>query len=78
MSDDNDILGTDGRSRLTADITFLMLKGGGYALVFCLALWLLFAVLVGISKVLPEDSKFNPDPNLQGSITLPTAPLLIT
>lgn len=76
MNDDTDILGTDGRSRLTADITYLMLKGAGYALVFCLAIWLIFAVLLGIGKTLPEDSQLNPDPNLQGFVII--APQTVT
>lgn len=69
MSDDNDILGTDGRGRLTADITYLMLKGGGYAMVLCLGIWLVIAVIAAIGGALPEDSQFQPDPNLQGSVT---------
>ena len=75
MSDDNDILGTDGRGRLTADITYLMLKGGGYALVLCLGIWLVIAVIAAIGGALPEDSKFQPDPNLQGSLV--TVPELV-
>lgn len=65
MSDHNhdDYLRTNSRNfRLTADVTALMLKGAGYAALFCLVLGIGYAVLVGISKVLPEDSKFAPDP----------------
>jgi len=60
---DHDYLGTDrGNFRLTADITALMLKGAGYAALFCLVIGLAYAVLIGISNLLPEDSKFAPDP----------------
>lgn len=65
MSDDNhnDYLRTGNREfRLTADVTALMLKGAGYAAIFCLVIGLAYAVLVGIANLLPEDSKFAPDP----------------
>ena len=65
MSDQNqhDYLRTDNRNfRLTADVTALMLKGAGYAALFCLILGIAYAVLIGISSVLPEDSKFGLDP----------------
>ena len=66
MSDQNqeDYLRTGARDfRLTADITALMLKGAGYALIFCFVIGLGFAALKGISNLLPEESKFAPDPN---------------
>ncbi|SLN32501.1 RC-LH1 core complex protein PufX [Pseudooctadecabacter jejudonensis] len=64
MSDnDHDYLRTEGGNfRLTADVTALMLKGAGYAALFCLVIGLAYAVLIGISNLLPEDSKFAPDP----------------
>jgi len=64
MSDqDQDYLRTGNREfRLTADVTALMLKGAGYAAIFCLVLGIAYAVLVGVSAILPEDSKFAPDP----------------
>jgi len=61
--DNNDYLRTsNGDFRLTADVTALMLKGAGYAAIFCLVLGIAYAVLIGISNLLPEDSKFAPDP----------------
>lgn len=61
--DNNDYLRTHNRDfRLTADVTALMLKGAGYAAIFCLVIGLAYAVLIGISNILPEDSKFAPDP----------------
>ena len=63
MSDQDDYLRTGNREfRLTADVTALMLKGAGYAAIFCLVIGLAYAVLVGIAGLLPEDSKFAPDP----------------
>lgn len=66
MSDQNhndDYLRTsNGDFRITADVTALMLKGAGYAAIFCLVLGIAYAVLIGISNLLPEDSKFAPDP----------------
>lgn len=73
MSDQNqqDYLRTGARDfRLTADITTLMLKGGGYALVFCFILGVAYAVLIGASNMLPEDSKNALDPT-------PTSMLII-
>ena len=63
MSDNNDYLRTDSREfRLTADITTLMLKGAGYAALFCFTLFLLAWATIGIGGLLPEDSKTAPDP----------------
>lgn len=74
--DQNDYLRTsDGNFRVTADVTALMLKGAGYAAIFCLVLGLAYAVLVGISNVLPEDSKFAPDPT-PTSMIIEDAPIL--
>lgn len=61
--DQNDYLRTNtGEFRLTADVTALMLKGAGYAAIFCAVIGLSYAVLIGVSNLLPEDSKFAPDP----------------
>lgn len=61
--DNNDYLRTsNGEFRLTADVTALMLKGAGYAAIFCLVIGVAYAVLIGVSNILPEDSKFAPDP----------------
>lgn len=64
MSDNDDILGTgdNKRMRLGADGLILMLKGAGYAAVFCLAVWFTIAALHQIGLLLPEDSRFRPDP----------------
>ncbi|MEL6641209.1 MAG: RC-LH1 core complex protein PufX [Pseudomonadota bacterium] len=79
MADLDEILGTDGRGRLTADITYLMLKGAGYALVFCLALLFTVLIIAAIGRALPEDSRFTPDPLLRSSIELPaTDPFRMT
>ena len=61
MKNDN-ILEMTEKSRLTADITLLMLKGAGYAAVFVLALWFVIAVIAGIGRALPEQSRETPDP----------------
>lgn len=64
MSDNHDYLGTDNnpKFRLSADVLMLMLKGAGYAAVFCLALWFILVALHWIGLLLPEDSRFRPDP----------------
>ncbi len=63
MSNDNDILRTsDSSFRLRADALALMLKGGGYAALFCGALLVIWFVLVGIGALLPSESKEAADP----------------
>lgn len=70
MSDNNDYLGVEGRSRLYGDVTLLMMKGAGYALVFCLILWFVIAVIAGIGRALPEESRDTPDPINRSAIEL--------
>jgi hypothetical protein len=64
MSDNHDYLSTSENSkfRLSADVLMLMLKGAGYAAAFCLALWFIVVALHWIGLLLPEDSKYRPDP----------------
>ena len=72
MSDDNiNILGHSERTRLTADITFLMLKGAGYAAIACLAIWFTIAVIAAIGRALPEESRDRPDPTPWSALELP-------
>lgn len=76
MSDQNqdDYLRTsNGDFRITADVTALMLKGAGYAAIFCLVIGIAYAVLVGIANLLPEDSKFAPDPTPTSMIIIEDA-----
>ncbi len=76
MEDDN-ILNLEGRTRLSADITLLMLKGAGYAAIAILAIWLVIAVIAGIGRALPEDSRNNPDPINRSSLELLETPINI-
>jgi len=48
-----------------------MAKGMGLALAFCIALGLIFAVIWGISKALPDASKTMPSPYGQIETPLP-------
>ena len=68
MSDNNDILDLDSKTRLFADITYLMLKGAGYAAIFVLALWFIIAVIAGIGRALPDQSRETPDPINRSSL----------
>ena len=70
MSDQENILDMSERSRLTADITLLMLKGGGYGLIFVLAVWFVIALIAGIGKALPDASRDTPDPINRSSLTI--------
>ena len=62
MSNQENILDLDNKTRLSADITYLMLRGAGYAAVFVLALWFIIAVIAGIGRALPDQSRETPDP----------------
>ncbi len=70
MSEQDDILGMDKKSHMAADITYLMLKGAGYAAVFVLALWFIIAAMAFIGRILPEASRDTPDPINRSSIEL--------
>lgn len=74
MSEHENILDLSEKSRLTADITLLMLKGAGYALVFCLAVWAVVAIIALIGRALPEESRDTPDPINRSSIELLVQP----
>lgn len=66
MSDNNDYLRTStGTIRITADVTALMLKGAGYAAIFCLVLLVLAWVTVWVAGLLPPESKEAADPTPQ-------------
>lgn len=69
MKNDN-ILDMTEKSRLTADITLLMLKGAGYAAVFVLALWFMIAAMAFIGRILPEESRQTPDPINRSSMVI--------
>ncbi|MEY1557232.1 RC-LH1 core complex protein PufX [Yoonia sp. R2331] len=78
MSDEKmNILGRAERSRLSADITYLMLKGAGYAAIFCLALWLVIAVIAGIGRALPPESRDASDPTPWSALTVPVTVITV-
>ena len=70
MSERENILEMSEKTRLSADITYLMLKGAGYAAVFVLALWFVIAVIAGIGRALPDESRQQPDPINRSSLTI--------
>lgn len=70
MSDNNDYLKVNSQTRLYGDVLILMLKGAGIACAFCLILWFVLAVIVGIGRALPAESRDNPDPINRSSIEL--------
>ena len=76
MSDDNDILRTgSGSFRLYADGLALMMRGAGWALLFVFALGIAYWILLGISALLPEQSKERPDPTPLSYLAAPEAVL---
>jgi len=70
MTDNDNILETTGRGRLTADVTYLMLKGAGYAMVGCLAVLVTVLVIAAIGRALPEESRDTPDPINRSSLEI--------
>ena len=64
MKENHDYLVASERSsfRLSADVMALMLKGAGYAAVFCLSVWVILTVIMWLGLALPEDSRDRPDP----------------
>ncbi len=65
MSDNNDYLRTsNGNFRITADVTALMLKGAGYAAIFCVVMLVIAMVMVWFAGLLPPESKEAADPSL--------------
>lgn len=71
MSDDHQYLEMTRRGRLVADVTFLMLKGAGYAALFVFVIWLAIAVIAAIGNALPDRSRETPDPINRSQIVLP-------
>ena len=63
MTDNNDYLRTgDSNFRLRADVLALMLKGAGYAAIFCLVVGFFLWITYAIGLLLPEESKEADDP----------------
>jgi len=71
MSDDNSPLGLSAKSKLSAEVTYLMLKGAGYAMVFVLAIWLVIAVIAAIGGALPDRSRDAQDPSPWSALDVP-------
>ena len=70
MSDQDSILNLNlsRRARLTAEVTYLMLKGAGYAAVVFFGTWIGIAIIASIGRSLPEGAQNNPDPAPQNFI----------
>ncbi len=62
MSDQNSMISMSRKSRLRAEITYLMLKGAGVAALVFFGGWIAIAIIAAIGRQLPEDSRSAPDP----------------
>ena len=62
MSDENGMISMSRKSRLRAEITYLMLKGAGVAAVVVFGGWIAIAIVAALGRQLPEDSRSAPDP----------------
>ena len=64
MSDNHGYLRGESNKdlRLHADVTVLMLKGAGYAMAFCVAVWFSIWAVIALGELLPEESREAQDP----------------
>lgn len=72
MTDEDSVLGMSKKSRLSADITYLMLKGAGYAALLVFGLWIIIAITAAIGKALPDQSRETQDPTPMSFLSVPT------
>ena len=70
MVDDNDMLELGRKGQLTANVTFLMLKGAGYGAVVFFGLWIGIWVLAQLATLLPDERLETPDPVNRSSYEL--------
>jgi len=70
MSNDENTLNLSRKGRLSADVTYLMLKGAGYAALLVIGIWLTIEVIAGIGRLLPAESRETPDPMPMSQIML--------
>jgi hypothetical protein len=71
MSNNDLLLGMTQKTRLRAQVTYLMLKGAGYAAVAFVGIWILVALLAWFGRtVLPEDAQTAADPAPQAFIEM--------
>ncbi len=71
MTDDETYLGTTRRTRLAADVGYLMAKGAGYAALLVFGLWLVVAVIALVGGLLPPESQEALDPTPWSFLILP-------
>ena len=62
MSNDDFMLNLNRKSRLRAEVTFLMLKGAGLAALVVFGIWMAIAIIAAIGRQLPADSRSQSDP----------------
>lgn len=73
MSDNNSPLGLSDKGRLSADITYLMLKGAGYAALLVLTIWFGIAVIAFIGGLLPDEARQADDPSPWSALEMPAS-----
>jgi len=59
------------KAKLRAEVTYLMIKGAGYAALLVIGIWLSVEVMAGIGRLLPDESRETPDPTPLSQIMLP-------
>ena len=74
MSDNHDYLRTgDQTFRLRADVFLLMMKGAGYAAIFCVGFGLFMWALYGVGLLLPDEAREADDPTPFSALEAPLA-----
>ncbi len=76
MTDKTDILNLSDKTRLSGEVTVLMLKGAGYAALAVIGVWLTIAVIAAIGRALPEESRQQPDPTPLSMHVIPAGPVI--
>ncbi len=71
MSNNDLMLGMTDKTRLRASVTYLMLKGAGYAAVAVVTIWIALAVIAWFGRaVLPEEAQLADDPAPQAFVEM--------
>jgi hypothetical protein len=71
MSNNDLMLGMTRKTRLRAQVTYLMLKGAGYAALVVVTIWIAVAVLAWFGRtVLPEEAQTAEDPAPQAFVEM--------
>ena len=78
MSDLDNMISMSRKSRLRAEITYLMLKGAGVAALVFFGGWIAIAIIAALGRQLPEDSRSAADPTPLSYVVSPDTANVMT